>query len=55
MGKTFYFARKSSWYILEAAGTFCIEQAQKNHGGIKVNPPALWLAHDFGQIGPTQP
>ena len=27
----------------------------KNHGGIKVNPSALWLAHGFGQIGPTQP
>jgi hypothetical protein len=27
----------------------------KNHGGIKVNPSALWLAHGFGQIGPTWP
>ena len=27
----------------------------KNHGGVKVNPSALWLAHGFGHVGPTQP
>jgi hypothetical protein len=49
------FVRKSSWYLPEAGGTFCIEQAQKIMGGVKVNPSALWLACGFGQIGPTQP
>jgi hypothetical protein len=53
-GKAFYFVRKSSWSISEAAGAFCIGQAQKIMGGsgIKFNPSALWLAHG---LGPTQP
>jgi hypothetical protein len=37
-GKTFYFVRKSPWSISEAAGAFCIEQAQKIIGGSKLPP-----------------
>jgi hypothetical protein len=38
-GKTFYFVRKSPGSIPEAAGEFCIEQAQKTIfiGGSKLN------------------
>jgi hypothetical protein len=57
-GKTFYFVRKTSGGIPEAAGAFCIEQrtSTKTLGGSKLATPRCGLlTHCFGQIGPTQP
>jgi hypothetical protein len=48
-GKIFIFLRKLPGGIPEAAGAFCIEQAQKNIGGSKLTPPRCGLRTVLGR------